>query len=500
MKKIGFSTLILLFCGVMIFAGGNRQSTSSTVDEVVFYCLTFTNIPDNYDIINNTINTHIAQTYPDANVRLRLQLFGPAEYEQRIRLAMQSNQPLDLFTPLGLANYIAQNQVLPLENLLERYGNDAAAIIKEDIGDDAFKTYEINGHIYGVPVNKGMVITPTLIYDKDILRATGYSIDDIKNFRDLPKVFDRVKELYPDVFPYANTDRGNSFLIPLLVHENDVDVLMDRVSYMGVVFGNSGRVVNLYETPQFAEYVNIMRDWYLKGYVPRDMATSPSIATEYFNAGRLFTTMAGYGGNEIGTLISVTTGRNMGSKWIAPYYFDSSSASLATAISSTSRSPEAAMKMINILYTDPFVINTILYGIEGRDYVRVGDHYWDYPAGKDISSVAYSAAYTTGVLGSEKLQLQPAGMSYDDVLLKLRQNVEARRSPYYGFTFDPTRVTNELTALENVFNQYAPGLICGSLDPATALPEFNRALGNAGISRVIAEKQAQLNAWIAANR
>ena len=155
--------------------------------------------------------------------------------------------------------------------------------------------------------------------------------------------------------------------------------------------------------------------------------------------------------------------------------------------------------MLNILYTDAFVINTILYGIEDRDYVRVGDHYWDYPAGKDINTVAYSAAYSTGVLGSEKLQLQLAGMSYDDILLKLRQNREAKRSPYFGFTFNQSRVTNELTALTNVYNQYVPGLICGSLDPAVALPEFITALGNAGINRVIAEKQSQLDAWIAAN-
>jgi len=144
----------------------------------------------------------------------------------------------------------------------------------------------------------------------------------------------------------------------VLIGENDVDVLMDRVTYMGVVIGNSGKVVNLYETKLFADYIGIMRDWYNKGYLPKDMATSPSTATEYLNAGRLFSTIAGYGGNEIGVTISATTGRNMGNKWIAPFYFDSTAASLATVISSTSKNPAAAMQMINILYTDEFIINT----------------------------------------------------------------------------------------------------------------------------------------------
>ncbi|MDR1705700.1 MAG: ABC transporter substrate-binding protein [Clostridiales bacterium] len=503
MKRI--IALFICVLAVTMSAGCGDGGTSGggaadAAQEVVFYCITFTNIADNYDDINDAINEHIAQAYPEANVKFRLQLFGPAEYEERIRLAMQSGTPIDLFTPLGLPNYVAQNQVLPLDDLLAEYGKDVTAILTEDIGADAFNTFKFDGKIYGVPINKGMAITPTLIYDKDILEATGFSIDDINSISDLPPVFDKVKELFPDVYPFANLNQGNSEIMQVMAGENDVDMMMDRVTYMGVVIGDSGEVVNLYETELFAEYIDIIRDWYEKGYVPQDMATSPSTSTEYFNAGRLFSTIGGYGGNEIGVTVSASTGRNIGSKWIAPFYFDSTAASLATAVSSTSKSPEAAMRMINILYTDEFVINTILYGIEGRDYVKVDEHHWAFPEGKDINTVEYTAAYSTGIVGSEKLQLQPVGMSYDDILLKLRQNVESKRSPYYGFTFNPANVVNEMTALSNVYNQYIPGLVCGSLDPAVAIPELNKALEAAGIDKVVAEKQAQLDAWIEANK
>ncbi|MDR1640261.1 MAG: ABC transporter substrate-binding protein [Clostridiales bacterium] len=502
MKKLLALTLALLVvgCAKGESAEDPLSKPTSNLEEIVFYCLTFTNIPDNYDQINNAINEHIASKYPDINAKLKLQLFAPAEYEEKIRLAMQSGMPIDLFTPLNLASYVGQNQILPIEDLLKEHGQGIIDILTEDIGPDAFKTYEINGHTYGVPINKGMVVTPTLIYNKDILEATGFSIDDIKSFRDLPQVFDKVKELYPDVIPYANTNQGDTFIIPILGGENDVDVMMDRVTYMGVVFGDSGKVVNLYESDEFAQYTGIMRQWQESGYMPKDMATSPSTATEYFSAGRLFCTMAGYGGNEIGTLVSMTTGQNIGSKWIAPYYFDSSTASLATALSSTSKHPAEAMQITNIIYTDEFVINTILYGIEGTDYIKVDEHHWAFPEGKDANTVSYTAAYSTGIVGSEKLQLQSLGVSYDDVLLKLRQNVECKRSPYYGFTFDPSKVINEMTALSNVYSQYIPGLICGSLDPAQALPELNKALKEAGIDSLIAEKQAQLDKWIAANK
>ena len=49
-------------------------------------------------------------------------------------------------------------------------------------------------------------------------------------------------------------------------------------------------------------------------------------------------------------------------------------------------------------------------------------------------------------------------------------------------------------------NQYLPGLACGSLNPETELPKFLQALEDAGLQKVIDEKQAQLDAWIAENK
>ncbi|GHU15760.1 ABC transporter substrate-binding protein [Spirochaetia bacterium] len=503
-RRVGEIAVIAIIALGAGFISCSKQEAGTNAgakaDTVTFFMLTFNNIPDNYRQVEDAVNKHIAQTYPDAGVRLSLQLFGPAEYEEKIRMAMQSGSPIDLYTPWSIQNVIAQNQCLPIEDLLAQYGKALSAIIEEDIGKDAFKPFEQDGHIYGVPINKGMVVTPTFIYDKDILAATGFSIDTINNFRDLDPVFEKVKDLYPNVFPYSGTNVQDSFIIPLLIGEKEVDVLGDRGIYMGVVFGNSGKVVNLYETAEFHDYISIVRSWYNKGYLPKDMATSSSNANEYFGAGRLFSTMAGYGGNSIGVTISGSTGKNIGSKWIAPYYLDSSASSLGTAIASTSKSPEAAMKMIDILYTDEFVINTLLYGIEGTDYNKVDAHHWAYPAGQNPNTVAYTAAFSTGIVGSERLQLQPEGVDFEDVLLKLQQNRDCKRSPYYGFVFNAAGVTNEITALTNVFGQYVPGLVCGSLDPASAIPEFNKALKAAGIDRVVAEKQKQLDSWIGNNR
>ena len=77
-------------------------------------------------------------------------------------------------------------------------------------------------------------------------------------------------------------------------------------------------------------------------------------------------------------------------------------------------------------------------------------------------------------------------------------NKEAKPSLALGFVFDPTEVTNQITACANVIAQYYVPLMYGEVDIDEFLPIFNDALHAAGIDDIIAAKQAQLDAWLAA--
>jgi putative aldouronate transport system substrate-binding protein len=48
-----------------------------------------------------------------------------------------------------------------------------------------------------------------------------------------------------------------------------------------------------------------------------------------------------------------------------------------------------------------------------------------------------------------------------------------------------------------VINEYFPGLQTGSMDPETELPKFIQKLKAAGIDKIVAAEQEQLNAWLA---
>lgn len=494
-------------------APSNAPSSSapSTPQKVVLYLITFNRIPDDYSKINNAVNQYIANTYPDAMVELDLMLFGPADYADKIQLAQQSGTPMDIFIPLGLQSAIAQNQCADITDALNTWGKDLKAILEKDFGADAFNAVTKDGRIYAVPINKAVVLTPTFIFDKDMFAATGISIDSIKSIWDLDPVFAKVKELYPDVYPYSSINAigsgGSSGLSYVMAGEEKIDPLGDSLMsgvIAGCVFGDSGKVVNLYESEQFLNYINLMRDWYLKGYMPKDMATSTSGAAELVTAGKLFSTFGSYadasGGPDVGMLWQALTGKNIDGKSIGTFYMDTTAVSLSMCVSSTSANPSAAVKLLNIIYTDPFVLNTIMFGIENEDYVKVSDHVVSFPEGLDANTVPYTAYLCSGVIGSQSLQWVMAPQtedSFSSVLDTIAMTKTAERSPYFGFSFDPTNVLNEMTAVQNVVIQYYPGLESGSLDPAETMPKYIQALKDAGIDKIIAEKQSQLDAWLA---
>ena len=79
-------------------------------------------------------------------------------------------------------------------------------------------------------------------------------------------------------------------------------------------------------------------------------------------------------------------------------------------------------------------------------------------------------------------------------------NQNAQKSAASGFTFDTTNVATEITSVQNVYDEYQKSIEFGFLDPATSIDEMNAKMNKAGLDKIIAEKQAQLDAWAVANK
>ncbi|WP_337098262.1 ABC transporter substrate-binding protein [Paenibacillus sp. YIM B09110] len=506
-RKKGLKSLVLsaAICGLVLSACSNNSGTSSDkseagnsnkVEEIVFAMPTFNRIPEDLSKVTDAIN---AITTEKIGVKVDFRLYGPSDYAQKVNLALQSGDKMDVFTTLGqFTNYVSKSQVAPLEDLLAQYGKEMTAVLESDFGPDMLKATTLDGHIYGVPVNKGMALPMNIVYNADMLKEAGLTADDIQTVDDLPAVFEAVKAKFPDVVPFGpiNVNPSDTGLINLIKGESKVDFLTDTTG-AGVVIGDDGKVVNLYESDVFKNRVAMMRDWFNKGYLQKDAATSTITAPEMISSGRLFSYLGGYGGMEVAKSLSAQTGKNLETKRIAPFYFDTSAVnSVNWMVSSTSKVPEASVKFLNLLYTDTDLINTVLYGIEGETYAKVDEHHVKFLDGQDANTVSYTAMLSTGIVGSESLQYQFEGINWSDIELKLKENKDTERSPYFGFIFDPSEVKTQMSSVINVVNQYLPGLVTGSLDPDEAISKFVKALDDAGAQSIMKSKQEQLDKWL----
>ncbi|OKP89836.1 ABC transporter substrate-binding protein [Paenibacillus sp. P32E] len=507
-KGLGSLLLSMVVCGSLLSACGSNSNTSAKnsgnanakVAEIVFALPSFNRIPDDLSKVTNAIN---AITTKKIGVKVDFRLYGPADYAQKVNLALQSGEKMDIFTTLGqFSNYVSKSQVAPLEKLLPQYGKEMTAILDKDFGPDILKTTTMDGHIYGIPVNKGMALPTNIIYNADMMADAGVSADTIQSVEDLPAVFAAVKKKSPDVVPFGpiNVNPTDTGLVNLMKGASKVDYLTDTTG-VGVVIGDNGKVVNFYESDVFKNGVKMMRDWYNAGYLQKDTATTTVNAMEMVSSGRGFSFLGGYSGMEVGKTLSAQAGKKMETKRIAPFYFDTSAVNAVTwMVSSTSKETEASVKFLNLLYTDTDLINTILYGVEGEDYLKVDEHHVKFPEGKDANTVPYTAMLSSGIVGSESLQYQFEGINWSDIELKLKENKDTERSPYFGFIFDQSPVKTQMSAVNNVVSQFLPALVSGSVDPETIIPKFNSALKDAGAEAIIDSKQEQLDKWLAAQK
>ncbi len=457
--------------------------------EIHFAYLSFNRISEDLGSVEEALN---AITVPKIGVTVKLHPYSIANYAQQINLSLQSGEDLDVFHTLGdLPQQVSQQKLTDITDLIDANAPEAKAIV----GEDFLKASTINGRLYGIPAYKGVALAVNLVYRADIMKEIGVDPASIKSVNDLTDIFAKVKAKYPDMVPLVPNmpgELGLNLAAPLM------DPLSD--SYFlpkAVLIGNSTQVVNYFESQEFKDVTALARDWYNKGYVLKDAATTTSSALELMSAGTGFSYIAGYAGKQAYVQISAQTGDDIGMvRLTQPYLNTGSVNALSWSVASTSKHPEAALKFMNLIFSDKEVINLIIYGIEGRDYVKVDADHVAYPDGQDANTVPYTAQLSCGIVGNQFIQYAMVGTDMADMKLMLSENKNSALSPAFGFTFDNSSVSNEESAVLNVINEYLPGLNTGSVDPETEIPAFVEKLKAAGLDQIIEAKQTQLDAWL----
>ena len=417
-------------------------------------------------------------------VKVELQRLSYGSFHDEVNLMLASDEKLDLFPNFVFSTMSASRtgQIIPLDELVEEYGQDILATVpEEDWGVETF-----DGQIYAVPNGKEHAEGFGFVCRTDMLEELGYDTSTIKSDEDVEDLLRAVKEKYPDVYPLVS---DNGQIGYYMGHKDDLGgdygVLVDCLE-------ENYTVENWYESDAYRELVERRYSWAQEGLIMPDAQTNTQNAYDLIGAGKAF----GYYGNTKPGIESEwerKAGVPMTMIEIASPYRTSATGMNCWFIAHNSEQPDKAMMVLNEMRCNPEVSELFINGIEGVNYVKNGD-VLTYPEGVDASNTTYSSA--AWVWPNEFIST-PWEVDGPDIWKETEAfNDIAELSVAFGFNWDSEDVLTEVTACNNVTAKYADALLCGALDPDTAIDKFVQELKDAGVDDIIAEKQRQLDEWL----
>lgn len=466
------------------------EPSSEQPYHIVMAHLTGTNMDDQEKVvaaINELTKTELNMTFDNIAIN-----YG--DLMTKLNLMLSGGDKLDILPVYSsmAASYISAGQIANLNDYILDHGQD----ILREVGEDIVKSGSIDDFLYGVPSQKESASLAGIVMRKDIVEACGIDVDAIHTLDDVTAVFAQVKAQYPDMDMTTGTDLVQTW--------RDHDILSDR---LGVLMddGQDTTVVNWYETESYKSKVMRVHEWYKTGYIKLDAATSTETAQNLVKAGSLFSYMSvikpgylvqansqcnqemtyAYIGHDDGTTLNTLNTNNVNFyNW---------------GIANNSEDKEKAMQFLNFAYSNADFMNLLNWGIEGEHYQKVegSENVIEYPQGMDDSNTTYHMNMGWH-LPNQYIAHIWTGLPEDVWDQYKAHNDSAVKSKAFGFLYDPTSLSTELTALMGVQEEYVKPLETGSVSNVDqALQEFNDKLYAAGLQKIIDLKQEQLDAWLA---
>jgi putative aldouronate transport system substrate-binding protein len=430
------------------------------------------------------------------NATVTYQITDWSGYAQQRNLAFTANEACDvLFTAPWLSpnfyTQVANDYLLPLNDLLPQYAPELWALHSPEV----WRAPSVGGQIYGVSAPPG-VNAPGIQIDKTLAEKYNFDIESVSKLQDLEPFLEQLKANEPDLIApvFSSNDLADDGW-PKGAMEPFVG------AYIGLRTSvDDLTVVSLFDTPEYQEFAELRYKWQQAGYYTADPLPKDEALAAINTQPRRFAVMPR---NTIGDdSYRLADDENVLLKALAePRMSTGGSIAAMSGVCASSANPERAVMYLNEMYTNPDVIRLLQHGIESEHWVFVDEaqSLIGLPEGKTKETVGYDGGPFAWQATNWQHTLYNNPKLVGLHAVSIESAAKAKKSPALGFSFDPEPVKTEIAQLDTIVNEYALPLGNGMADPATALPELQQMLKDAGIEIVIAEVQRQLDAWQATN-
>ena len=433
-------------------------------------------------LVNNELNKLLEK---NINLKIEYNKINWSEYGRFLSNMINSGADFDIaFTTEGeqgdYSGYARKGVWMALDPYLATLGKEMYSTINPLLWEGV----KINHKIYGVPTNKEVAVPEWWIYKKELIDKYHIDISQYATLESLEVLFKLIQQNEPE-YTVMELDESSHNFFALDEYEY---ILSKDIPLMVRSTDKSLRIVNIFETDLSERILNTLRKYYKAGYINEDAAVRTNSG---FVKGQEVFWRAGGAGPYATSSWSKDAGYEVVARQVTSTIVTTESTRGGImAVSSRTKNPDACIKFLNYLNTDPEFRNLINFGIEGVHYDLTENG--QVAVREDSGYVGVT--YTQGnwfILKTLKGDPENKWEEYK------RFNSSAIKSEALDFTpdiSDPS-VSSKLASVSKTTKKFYPGLMTGTIDPDTWLPVFLKELKAAGIDDLKTVFQQQINQW-----
>lgn len=450
--------------------------------------------------VEEAMNARIQEFLP--NTTVDVELFADSEISERTTKALAAGEKIDIVwsgfvnTPVNLVN---NELVIPLEDLLEQYGQ---GIVDAVGGWDVIDAHRINDTVYQLISWQGLVGGRRgLMMNKELEEAMpdGWVDEFQKVIFDNQEFTVKAKTAILRKMEEAlEVAKEKGILTEGLTRGTLGDILFPGVlynhSYRFVVTEENGvfTVQNWWDNPVYKACADIFNEFWEKGYVREDIMVVGQLDP---TAGMTFWSTQSCLGDDWDVQLNVKKGLDYTGILLMPEQNVVKGTSTGVCFPITGENPERSMQVLNLIYTDAELYQLLIYGIEGTHYMKNANGTITRPAKAERSYVGVDN-WTIGTCLNGFAE-DVAQIGYYEGLLKSQET--AYTSPLLNFSFS---VKNEGVEAENanfsaLITEY--DYMFFTKDYEARYTELCKKLGEAGADKYLEVFKKVLSEYVTAN-
>lgn len=504
-----FAGMILLFLVVIFCIGCQKKSTEeerSVVEKVVtLRMIVLGNEPEKG--MTELYTELDALTIPELGCVLRFEFIPWGNERKQLNIAAASGE-YDLM-PMGVfSDYLAlveKNAFLDLNEYLYLVPDMVEHYKYYD--EEFLKNSETSGGLYGIPqYGSGALqyVSEGFFYREDLRKEWG--LEKITDLETMEAYLYRAKEdsRYRD--EALITDNRIWTCLWILLSEGkylEVGTLLET-PFAVVAAENPDVVLNRLETPEFQKVLEYLKKWKRDGILDNNML---ALSDNEGERGRhlLLEDRKPCESNApiwtVGNYVLDLTEHNPDWEFEFFLYITANEdrqyanrpvASSRISVSSKTKYPETAIKLLEKIHTDKRYYDLFLYGVEGIHYHLV-DEKVSYAGVSSSNKFAVNVA-GDGLLNYSSVPVNEQWGAVEDRVYAWEEKVgrEAEISPLDGFVFVPTGLNQVMRDMEEARLLYFQPLVCGYYEEEGDIEEAVEELRRRGLDRYLESIQSAL--------